>query len=322
MNTLQRMLRSRESAVVIVILTVLLISEIGIRKSLSRLSIDHAHLEGIPSMVDEMATDQKTKVLIMGNSLARKGINEGQLLSAADVDPADLHMYRFIPDGGSIGNWTFGWERYFWKPESHPELILLCGGAAHYRDGKLDPLATGSTYVSSRNLVQVMYNDFNEAEDRLRLAGAFFSHGYANAYRVRRRALDIFTPRYRSAAQSINEQRKRTTQEKFPPTTAPEATLDRLTNFVSARLRERIRVIVINMPSFDGYEPPANIRSSVGQAGGSYLDMRHVDGLDDTCFVDPYGADPYHLNAHGAEVFTHALALELKDEFAKLLNEP
>lgn len=324
---MKEFLKNEEARVVVVVVLVLLAAEIALRKRLPALSLDHAHLQSIPAVVESMRNDPLPKILVMGNSQARQGIDEHALLAGCQSNGnATISLYRFVPDGGSINTWSFAWTRFFSSPQTRPSMILLCGAQAHFRDGVPNARDIGANYLLWNDLFHTITRYFSTTEDRLNLCASWFSRSFANAYRVHRRMLDMLTPRYRLAAQVINEKsRNLLTSAHLESATTPKTrnpSLHRLREFIEMRTYEGSDVVVVNMPNFINYKPPHDIATVVDQAGGTYLDLRNASGIDAEAFVDPFGTDPYHLNKRGAAIFTRVLKEALSEKLKALSGAP
>lgn len=305
-----RLIKGNEEARVIsVVLGTLILLEFALSFSLSSLSIDHSHIMSMREVGDSMRLDSRPKILVLGNSQARRGIDKDILSRKLREEfGTEFAFYQFVPDGGTISDWRFGWDKFFSDGRlGNSSIVLICGGSGHLDDRAADPKQIGSNYVGAIDLLPVMFEEFSTTENRLQLVASWASLCYSNGFRVQRRLRETLFPRYRLAAQAINEQSKKTSRQRNGNETKEEG-LEQLSRFVGARTNEGLRVVVINTPNFLPYSPPVDIDTIISDAGGSYFDFRYVKEIDDSCFIDPYGTDPFHLNDRGAAIFTSRLA--------------
>ena len=142
--------KGKEKWVVLVLLCLLLVLEIAARLSGSSLSKDLAHLETLPAAASRIAAcEDEPTLLIVGNSLARNGI-DSEL-----VRKNFPHVEYFYPDGSSVSEWSWALNRYFLEEGAVPDQIWVVTGRGHLVDSSVVPERLGAYWVENSDVEQL-----------------------------------------------------------------------------------------------------------------------------------------------------------------------
>jgi hypothetical protein len=294
---------------VAVVLLVLAGAEVGMRLSEQFLSRDVKHIREIPAISQNLADGKGRRILFIGNSLVRAGINPGVIeeeLEARGVSP--VHIERVFPDSTSLPDWYRVFKHYFVGPSQLPEVLVLCFSDIALQDNSgVDPARLGHYYSSPGELPEIMDQDVHDFDSRAELVLSSLSYSFADRMRVRTRALDALVPEYHDSAQRINRDMKRESSAKLGL-----KTYQRLSRFLTVAKGEGVHVIVVAMPLPLVYSLDPQIKSVVENAGMSFLDCRMASGISAASF-----ADEMHLATTGASVYSHFLGRELAGSIGK-----
>ena len=298
-----------ELKVVAVVLLVLAGPEVVMRFGEQFLSRDVKHIQEIPAISQSLAGGKGEKILFIGNSQVRAGINPEvieQELKARGVAP--VHIERVFPDSTSLPDWYHVFKHYFVGTSRLPEVLVLCFSDIALQDSSgIDPTRLGHYYSSPSAMPEIMTDDLHDFDSRAEFVLATGSYSFANRMRVRTRVLDAIVPDYRDSAQRINRDMKRESYGKLS-----QKSYQRLSRFLTMAKSEGVRVVVVAMPQPVVYSLDPQIKTVVEGAGMSFLDGRTVSGISAASF-----ADDMHLATNGASVYSHFLGRELAGSAGK-----
>src|SRR5258708_15104873 len=123
MNLFISNFRSEAKVVVGAILSVLAI-EGALRVALPHISIDFSHIETIPSVGRSFGDHSRARVLFLGNSTTRRGVD----LNVVKRTWADMGIHAttrsVYPDDTTMVDWYYLFQHYF--PADHaPDLVVI-----------------------------------------------------------------------------------------------------------------------------------------------------------------------------------------------------
>lgn len=294
-----------ELKVVACVALVLFACELAIRWREDDLSLDLKHIRQIPEISQTLSHRDKTKVLFLGNSLTRNGVDKDVLeqeFAAQGIKPPQIE--RVFPDGTGIRAWYYVFNHYFVVKKQLPDIMIVSFASALLQDNqRLDTGQTARYFTSAADIPEVFRIDIHDFDGRVEYCLASGSVAFANRNRVRLRLLDSLIPDYRTTEQWMNESLKnkenRASQNVRP-------TYQRLEQFVHLAEANGVKVIVVAMPQKEHYTLDPGLQPVVESAGGTLIDARDVDGLTRADFMDQL-----HLNPTGATIYSRYLARQL-----------
>ena len=299
-----------ELKVILVVALVLLGTEVGMRMFQNRLSIDISHINSIPRISDqvaESAPDGETKVLFVGNSLTRSGLNDSMFREELKEQGVDVRTHYIYPDGSSVNLWSFMVRNNFADSEKLPDVMVVAFGRSHLRDSKSDPTILAS-YAGLSDLGKVVTEESENFDEAAEFVLARASVAFMHRRRVQPRLFIDLLPYYLESYRRLNEIRKEKQTEKeddetddAEPGSSQEPTFRRLRELLEATADKGVSVIFVSIPMFEPYEVPEGAISLIREKGAVYADLRSLP-IQPADFDD----DRYHLGVAGAEKFTGA----------------
>lgn len=286
------------------VLLVLAGCELFVRRSERSLSRDVQHIRGIPETARELAEGGGLRVLFLGNSMLRSGVEEPLLeeeLRAQGVGP--LRIWRVFPDATGLVDWYYAFKRYFVGPRRLPDVLVVCFAARDLEDGRRGQAwRLAQYYTAPEDFPEVFDRDLRDFDTRAEFSLSYVSAAFANRTRAQTRLLDGIIPYYRETAQQINR-----AQQQAPPGHAADSpSYERLERFINLAKWQGVRVIFLAMPLREEYTLDPQLRKTIEAAGITLIDGRLVRGLGAETFEDEM-----HLNGDGAEIYTRFLARQL-----------
>lgn len=286
----------------------LLVMEMGVRVFETRLSKDLTHLRELSEVAKRLKEGDAYKVLIVGNSLARYGIDRKLLAQELeDNGHGKVQVEAFHPDATGITEWNYGLRRYFLNRGAIPDRIIVVTGRTHLLDTSAVSERLGAFYVDQPDVKEVIQSDLRSVESIARFFLARFSSLFANRPRIQPYVLYNYLPEYTQTIQEINEQRKMLTDFSLSDKKQRATNLSR---FLKAVQSKGVAVAVVAIPMRVPYEVPKAVREEIEKQGASLLDLSEIGGIDESNYFDDY-----HLDAEGARRLTIELGkmLDPKD---------
>ncbi len=276
-----------------------------------RLSIDVDHIRSAPQLAETISKDSNhlkdtLKILFIGNSSIRRGI-DSQMLEEEFQTRYGLRIrsYFFYPDGGNIVAWRWAWRRYFSAADCRPDLVVVCGGASHFDDGKLDPRTLATYFVSNGDIWNCAWNELSGAEERLEFFAAKASLSYASRKRVQRRVMDVLMPHNREVLLDMVSLADKSASGKKITNSQTQAS-ESLRELLKEICAKGLKAVIVAMPNLINYEVPESRKRTILETGAAFVDLRRVQGINDSHFYDKA-----HLDQAGAVIFTRALSTAL-----------
>lgn len=299
-----------ELRVVMALLLALLGLEVAARVFESRLSKDVAHLRSLPAEAERLrnAPADSLKVLILGNSLIREGLDREMLrrgLEAKAGRPVELAV--MTPDASRIEEWLYGYRRHFYQAGVRPDLILLGTGRSHLLDGLADLDALAAFHVSWRDLPAFVRDQELGVGEVCQAAAARVSRLFAHRRRVQPLLFYHAMPRYEATVNLIQA----SAQQAARTSAALESTRA-LTALLQTCRASGTRVLLLPVPLPEGYELPVTVTARVANHEVAVL------GPPPRLSAEHF-PDGYHLEEKGAVIWTKKLINEAA--WRKVLDE-
>lgn len=287
----------------------LVVLECAARLSEERLSKDVQHVRALPeqAMLIRAAPEGTVKVLVLGNSLARCGVDVPLLkrrLSEKWELPVEVAVMH--PDGSRIEEWAYGYRRYFANEGARPDVILMVTGQQHLTDRLQNVTGMGAFYVGDRDVWEFASSRLSGVENIARFFGARFSFLFAHRDRVEPLVFYNLVPSYAETAQVINrESGRRLAMESESGRGETRAVFQGLL----AKLREDgVGLILATAPMPEPYQLSEGLKNDLRAAAVMLVDEGSSAEWPRSSFPDGY-----HLDSAGAVRFTDSI-LESWDE--------
>jgi hypothetical protein len=297
--------RHPEFKVVAVVVGSLLLGELAMRGAGDRLSQDVAHLQSFPESaqaLDAAAMDADVRVLFLGNSLTRYGVEIDTFDAAAEqVCRQRVAAIKVTPDNTAVADWFYAYQNFFAETGRVPDVLVIGFEHGHLRDApSIHPQRLARFYCDAGDWEQLCERDLHGFEDRASFLLASQSALLSDRDRIERRALDLIIPGYQDGIQELNSRLKaaRRRVESAP-------TYDRLAELIDIARRDSVQVVLVAMPVPTPYELDADLVATAERTGAVLLDCREISELTREMFPDGL-----HMNAAAAEIFSRRLALE------------
>ena len=289
--------------------------EMAARRWQGNVSKDVASLLALPDELRQWREEDKFKVLIVGNSLARRGVDRqvfehaGKKLAgrwkARGAKDRGISCLYFCPDSSSVTEWAWGLGRYFSQSEDFPDLIVVVTARGHLVDGPVSPGRLGAYLLGENNFKEALKirPDF---ESKLRLILGRYSRLYAIRDRVRPNFGYRFLPGFAEAWPAVAADRRAIGADEGKSESNAAVGISSLKRLIDESKRMGAPVYFVTVPLPEPYVLRAEVVELLEARNQTLLDLSDVEGISAKDFPDGY-----HLDELGARVFTAALIDEL-----------
>jgi hypothetical protein len=241
-------------------------------------------------------------LLAVGNSLLLHGLDYPRFTAALSPE---VRPVRYVIENTVYWDWYYGLKALF-SEGVRPSRVVLCLNLAQ----TLDPGILGE--YSARHLFRardLLAVGRDARLDNTRISGVFFGHWsafYADRAHIRNYILNISDPGYAEAMNAL---------ARVQPTLPPD---DDALQQSRLRLRAIMKLCRDYHADFIFVVPPSLKRRDELLAKAGSLENVNVDFPVPLGSLGPeYFRDAFHLNEKGAELFTDALAHDLKTRFGQ-----
>lgn len=293
--------------VLLPLVVLLLIVEVGIRIVEPRLSLDILHIRRIPAIADSMREAEGTRVLFLGNSLTRYGVNLDLIGSGLEeLGTSRTSLHAIYPDDTTVLDWLYLFEDAVVRAGAAPELLVIGFSHAHLTDAPVRPAQTyrlGRFSTAWQDVPRLFRHDVTELDDRVSVIASKLSAAFADRERLSSRFLDLL-PGYRNSSRQINDVLG---GKGVTPSGAAATSFDRLERLAAVASESGSRIVFVAMPTREHYELSPELIEALSAAGADLIDLREVDGLTREHFVDSL-----HMGSVGGELYSAALTAKLQ----------
>jgi len=301
MNSFISVFKTNEARAVIAVLAILAVVEIFFRAAGHRLSEDVMSTNEIASTAERIAAAAPPRLLVLGNSLARKGIAP-ELLASEMKQQAIFMAY---PDSSHALVWDYLLTRHFVETGSLPDELLIITGKQHLLDAPGNDSHLGAYYVSWQDTPRYLHEDAATVDQAVEFLLGRTSAAFNMRARVSPRVFDAILPYYQENWEILN--RAAMTGKGTALSGAVKGGTTRHLRHLIATLSEKgvsVKIVLAPMPA--PYQLDEQVAAALSELKIPVIDLNPVAGIGPESFAD---AD--HLNNAGQIIFTRALAKAL-----------
>ncbi|MBG66149.1 MAG: hypothetical protein CMP73_05785 [Flavobacteriales bacterium] len=274
----------------------LIITEIILFFTEDFLSKDIQHLKSIDNI-----TKENNEMIIIGNSLTRKGINETLLIKNLKTNKTNYKKAGIIYlDDTSIIEWYYVFKSYFYENDIIPKKLIINFALNQLRTPELEfeELSRIASYVPIKKLYATCEQETLNFSQKIDLYLAKFFRIFCHRERISKRVLDLI-PNYRSTIRKLNVYNK--PKKKYFKNNHDYRHLDKIIEMVEIA---GIELIFCAMPLPESYTIDKKIISIIKGSDNCTI----IGFNEDNYFTDYHFVDGYHLNPEGAQLFTESFA--------------
>jgi len=293
-------MNSKSIKIIFVIIALFLSVELTLRMAQPYLSKDIKHYKALASIVEKFDKSEVDKVLFIGNSLTREGVDKEKF----EKNEKGLTLIR--PDDTTVTEWFWIFKsKIYDKDIKVTDLaIIFVGDQLEDKPLKEQNLVSISNIVNTSEMFSVREFEVLSLSDLITLTLSHFSVTFASRERVQRRVLDLL-PMYREQSRIINrslvEGHVQSSKDK------KKATYKHLLELIKLAQEKNIHLTFISSPLLKAYTLDRDLLNIFNKSESiSFINAKDEVQVDKTDFQDGY-----HLNKEGASKFTEYI-LEAK----------
>lgn len=305
-----------EWKVVVTLVAVLLLLEGAARLFEGHLSRDVAHLRALSDEAESLSDPNGFKVLVIGNSLARRGLDRERLGDGLNQgEEGGTALAYMVPDASNATEWSWGLRRYFNHREVGTDLNLVFTGERHLLGGNPSPERLGGYFVGREDWGRFIAES-ETIDSSVRFLLGANSALFANRERVRPLVGFHFLPGFEKvwgllAGGGMKEETE-SGEDSAAAGPAQGIELENLRRLCASLEATGGKSVVVMVPMPEPYRLGPEIVAELESAGIEILDFSRVTGITEEDFPDGY-----HLGERGAEKFTELLVKELDARLEK-----
>lgn len=313
MSSFTSVFKLDESRVVLVLLALLACLEVFFRTSGQKLSHDALYTENLKVTAQAMASAPPPRLLFVGNSLTRSGVDPELLAKewhSAGGTPAP-QVFLAMPDSSHALVWDYLVRRYFIEPGCLPEEVVIVTGRLHLLDSPANDSQMGAYYVSWKDMSDYLGQEVGSGDQASDfIMGRLFST-FSYRSRVSPRVFDVLLPDYQENWHILNK--AAVAGSASPLANADAVSTTRHLRRLATDLKSRgVRLTIVAAPMPAPYKVNPQVTEALQELGVRLVDINPIAGIDASCF-----ADEDHLNDRGKAIFTRALARALPESWRK-----
>ena len=282
----------------------LVVLEIAVRLVFIPASRDLSRFHGYPARAKRLVERPGLHVALIGNSVTDVGVDLARFersLSVAVGRPVAADM--LVADGADISTDYWITERWLWKADLRPDLLVVTWFGADIEDNEPRDLGRLARFLVPPDEWRELFDCcVRSLGDRVEFVVSAASAAFATRHRIKRRVL-MLVPGYEDAITRVNDANFEDQQTRLRP---HPATFHMLERFLARARAHGVSVCFVAYPSRRRYEVPDEAVRLIAAAGMSYIDLRRVVELTPQHYLDHA-----HLNESGRPIYTDALTRAL-----------
>lgn len=288
-----------------VVLVVLVTAEIALRSLLPHLSQDIVHIQQIPKSVERLSNSQGTRILFLGNSITRNGIDINQFKEQLK-SPRPVVVEEIYPDDTAVTEWLYAYLHFFELPDKKLDQLIICFAEDQLQDrSSVDVRRLAANFSDWSTMHTTFQQEKLTLDQQVEYILAKLWVSYANAERVQKRLLDSLLPYYRQTAGVINSSLARPDNPKGVEI-KPSPTYLRLKRLIELVEAKNIDLIVFAFPVGKNYELEPSLEQLLRAHDIPFRDVRNLTGLEPENFPDGY-----HMDDEAAQLMTTTVAKQV-----------
>lgn len=300
----EKQIMKTEWRVVAVVAAVFLGLELLFRWGGVYLSKDIAHLRSFPEIaasLAEMPAEQGERVLFLGNSLTRYGVDPEVFEQVClEQGGEKIQALKMNPDNTAVADWFYGYRTFFARTGTLPDVLVIGFEGGHLRDAPSNhPERLAQYYCSWDDYEDLSRFDLKGFEEKMNWGLSHYSAAFGNRDRIQRRILDDLIPEYRAGMDELNRRMNRDKQK----ASSQEHHYERLRELIALAERDGVQVILAAMPVPEAYEFDPELLELVQNTSAELVDCRVVEGITLPMFFDGL-----HMDEEAQQLYSQDLA--------------
>ncbi len=288
-----------------VVLTVLVTAEVLLRGLLPHLSQDIVHIQQIPQSIESLSNYQGTRVLFLGNSITRNGIDLQQFERQLKGSRPTM-VEAIYPDDTAIVEWLYAYIHFLELPEKKVDELIIGFAEDQLLDRPtIDVRRLAANYSDWSTMLTTFQQEDLSLGQQAEFVLARLWVSFANAERVQKRLLDYLIPYYRQTAGRINASLAMPANHKGN-SVSHTPTYRRFQRLLGLLKDRNVNLIVLAFPVGEDYQLDPGLEHVLQTYKIPLTDVRSLPGIGPENFPDGY-----HMDHQAAQIMTTAVAKQV-----------
>ena len=299
-----------EVKTILMTLLILVIGDLALRRAEMNLSIDVRHIRSFPEITRKLYHEPAPRVVFLGNSLTRYGIDPTVWASAMKELKAPMgSVAKLVPDDTTMPDWYYVALNSLIRPGNQPDMLILGFSLNQLTDDRIEAGRLGAYFCDLGNVRELFARDLDGFAPKADFLMGRLCRLYGVREQIRARFGDKFIPGYQEGVRQLNEIRQRELAADKGQIASGSEHSYRLLDRALALWRKRgIEVVLVAMPVPFDYEIDQAVVLKAQSVGARLIDARHVPNLTRQDFPDGY-----HMGPRAATLYTRFVAGSLAD---------
>lgn len=286
--------------VLTILVVMFLLLESSIRLGSQLLSIDDAHIKSVPDLISELAECKSPRILFIGNSLTREGVDLKELKKELDIAGLhDANIAAVFPDDTTPIHWQYIVKNHVLVQATKPDYIFM--GVAGYNLVDTAPLGLrklGCSWCKVADFPELIRDEELTFDEIGEIFTSWISWTFAKQDRIKKYILDLIIPNFRDAFRRLSDMATISND-----LSASDPTYEKIIRYDQFYHSNSLEVHYLGMPIQRGWTIHPKLQQVIDEGEIKFIDMRDLPDLGETHFKDSI-----HLTPEGARIFSKHLA--------------
>jgi len=298
---------SNEVKAILLALLIVGLADVGLRLAEARLSVDVRHIRSFPEITRKLSHEPSPRVVFLGNSLTRHGIDPAVWTSAiGELASPKGSMAKLVPDDTTMPDWYYVALNNLIRPGNKPDLLILGFASNQLTDERIEASRLGAYFCDLGNLPELFTKDLQGFTAKVDFLAGRVCRLYGVRDEIQTRAGDKFIPGYQASVTRLNEIRRR--EPVRPPNDQKAKSYELLDRALKLWRAQGIEVVLVAIPTPSSYQIDEAVIQKVQATGARLIDARQLPALSPEDFPDGY-----HMGPRAAQIYTRFVAEKLSD---------
>jgi hypothetical protein len=264
---------------------------------LNYLAYDFRHIRQIPDLARQLREAEGKKILFLGNSMMRLGIDQDLMSQLMDKSRTGVSSVYVYPDGAGAYEWSHIYGHWFAGTQAKPDMLIIGFAENHLADQYHQRVERVAHFYSGpKDLASVIASETLRGEEKTTFVLSHLFSSYANREWLTDSLFNRIVPDYAEYRDRLKGKRIHTEKQNGK---ARHTHFNRLLAYAREQGTE---VILVAMPRPAEYSITLDMDALDKIQPVQLVDCRRVPGISTEHFMDPF-----HLNTAGAKIFTRHL---------------
>src|SRR5882762_7844855 len=195
-----------EAKAILLTLLILGMGDLALRWAEVNLSIDVRHIRSFPEITRKLSHEPAPRVVFLGNSLTRHGVDPGMWASAMkELQSSAGSVAKLVPDDTTMPDWYYVALNNFIRPGNHADVLILGFSLNQLTDERIEAGRLGAYFCDFGNVRELFAKDLEGFAPKVDFLTGRLCRLYGIRDQVQARFGDRFIPGFQEGVRHLNE---------------------------------------------------------------------------------------------------------------------